>query len=170
MRGVWFVGTTKCPADIENIKKNISEFFYYVYISHKPDDDDERLHIHYVLQCNGTRSLKNIADTLDVDSQYIQVCHRPRGAIRYLLHLDNPEKEQYCIDDLTTSDLQFTKSFLTDNQQVSSKSLYEDLLLVKTLRLSPLEFVDKYSYYIDKLPFYQRIKTLEVVSKFSRFE
>ena len=164
-RSVWFCGTTKCPADIENIKNNISEFHYYAYISHKPDNDDDRLHIHYVFQCNGSRSLKNVSDTLDVDSQYMQVCKRPRGAIRYLIHLDNPEKEQYSLSDITTNDKYFTLSFLTDNNSFDCTSLFDDLALVKTGRLSSRQLVEKYQYAINKLPFYQRIKTLEVIMK-----
>lgn len=165
-RGVWFVGTTKCPADIENVKLNINEFHYYAYITHKPDDDDDRLHIHYVCQCNGSRSLKNVADTLDVDMQYMQVCKRPRGAIRYLIHLDNPEKEQYKLEDIFTNDKDFTKSFMTDNNQCSSSALFEDLLLVRNHRMSCNEFIQKYEWHLDRLPLYQRIKTLEVIMRF----
>lgn len=165
-RSVWFVGTTKSPADIDNIKVNIKEFHYWAYMFHKPDDDDERLHIHYVVQCNGTRSLKNVADTLGVDMQYMQACKRPRGAIRYLIHLDNPEKEQYNPNEIMTNDKDFTLSFLTDNNQFDCSALFDDLILVKTGRLSPRMLVEKYQYAINKLPFYQRIKTLEVIMKF----
>ena len=165
-RGVWFRGTTKCPADIDNIKLNISEFHYYAFIFHKPDDDDDRLHIHYVLQCNGTRSLKSVADTLGVDGQYLQKSTRPRGAIRYLIHLDNPEKEQYKFDDIFTNDKDFTRSFMTDNNQCSSSDLFEDLVLVRNHRMSCSDFISKYQWHLDRLPLYQRIKTLEVIMKF----
>ena len=164
-KGVWFVGTTKCPADIENIKKNIREFFYYAYITHKPDDDDDRLHIHYVVQCNGSRSIGSVAQTLDVDGQYIQVCRQPRGANRYLIHLDNPEKEQYFENDVITSNRDFYHSFLSDNNAISAVDFFEDLKCLRENLISQKDFVKKYEFHINKLPFYQRIKTLEVIMK-----
>ena len=166
-RGVWFVGTTKCPADIENIKRNIKEFFFYAYIFHKPDEDDERLHIHYVVQCNGSRSLQNVADTLDVSSQYMQICKQPRGANRYLIHLDNPEKEQYKETDVFTNNRDFYHSFLTDNHNIDCTALFDDLVNLRSGRIGCREFVQKYEYTLNKLPFYQRIKTMEVILKMS---
>lgn len=165
-KGTWFAGVTKCPADIENIKKNISEFYYYAYITHKPDNDDDRLHIHYVLCCNGSRSLGSVADTLDVDSQYLQICKQPRGANRYLIHLDNPEKEQYTIEDVTTNNKEMYLTYISDNNKVDCVDFMKDLRNLQQHKISTEDFVRKYSYHINKLPFYQRIKTMEVILKF----
>ena len=164
-KGTWFVGTTKSPADISIVKKNISEFFYYAYIMHKPDEDDDRLHIHYIVQCNGTRTIKSVASTLGVSGQYIQVTKQPRGANRYLIHLDDPEKEQYSESDVITSNKEFYHTFLTDNCRISAVDFYDDLKFLREGKISQKDFVKKYEFHINKLPFYQRIKTLEVIMK-----
>ena len=69
-KGSWFCGTTHSPVDICNIKKNIGEFNFYAYIFHDRDEN-KGLHIHFVGQVNGSRSIKSVADMLECDVQDI---------------------------------------------------------------------------------------------------
>lgn len=161
----WFCGATHSPADIEHIKKNISEFPFYAFIMHDKDES-KSLHIHFVVNCKGSRSIKSICEVLDCDFQDVQIANRPRGCIRYLIHADDKEKYQYDIQDIATNNNDRLSYYFTSINS-SIKDIYSDLKKVKSGVISCDEFVEKYSSEFAQLPFYQKIKTLEVIDKMS---
>lgn len=164
-KGSWFCGTTHSLRNIDAIKKNINEFPFYAYIIHDKDEG-KSLHIHFVLNCSGSRSIKSIGDVLDCDYQDIQIAKRPRSCIRYLVHIDNPDKFRYEKDNIVSNNIDRVNYYF-DNINHSIKFLYSDLKKVKTGEISPDDFCDKYSSEFATLPFYQKIKTLEVIDKMS---
>lgn len=164
-KGSWFCGTTHSASDIENIKKNIGEFAFYAYIMHDKDEG-KGLHIHFVGQVNGSRSIKSICEMLECDYQDVQVAKRSRGSIRYLIHADNKDKFQYSFDDVNTNNVDRLKFYFT-SLNVSITDIYADFKKLKNGYISSDEFVDKYSQEFSSLPFYQKIKTLEVIDKMS---
>ena len=161
----WFCGTTHSPQDIENIKKNISEFSFYAYIMHDKDAG-KGLHIHFVGQVNGSRSIKSICEMLDCDYQDVQVAKRSRGSIRYLIHADDKDKFQYDLCDVKTNNKDRLK-FYFSSFDVSITDIHADFKRLRQGSISADDFVDKYSQEFASLPFYQKIKTLEVIDKMS---
>lgn len=164
-KGSWFCGTTHSPTDIERIKKNITEFLFYAYIFHDKDDG-KGLHIHFIINCSGSRSIKSIGETLDCDVQDIQIARRPRSCIRYLIHADDKEKYQYNREDIITNNTDRV-DFYFNSLSNSITDIYEDMKNVKTGRISATDFIQKYKSEFASLPFYQKIKTLEVIDKMS---
>lgn len=164
-KGSWFCGTTHSPIDIERIKENIKEFPFYAYIIHDKDEG-KGLHIHFVLTCAGSRTIKSIGDTLDCDYQDIQISRRPRGCIRYLTHIDNREKYQYSREEITCNNSDRLNYFF-DSLTHSISDIYQDLKNVKLGFISSDDFIEKYKSEFANLPFYQKIKTLEVIDKMS---
>lgn len=166
-KSTWFVGTTHKLQNIENIKRNISEFNFYAYILHDKDEG-KSLHIHFVGQVNGTRSIKSIAEMLECDYQDIQACKRPRGSIRYLTHLDDKDKYQYDYNDIVCSNSDRLDFYLKDMTN-SINDVYADYVRLHLGQMTAKEFIEKYNAEFASLPFYQKIKTLEVIHKISMY-
>lgn len=61
----------------------------------------KKAHWHIVLCFDGKKSFDQVKAILDeIHAPIPQVCHSMRGAIRYMAHLDNPEKHQYSLDQI----------------------------------------------------------------------
>lgn len=138
---------------------------FYAYIIHDKDEN-KTLHIHFVLNCVGSRSIRSICEVLECDYQDVQIARRPRSAIRYLIHIDNKEKYQYDRGEIITNNLDRLNFYFSSlNRSISD--IYQDLKRIKTGQLSADQFVELYSTEFANLPFYQKIKTLEVIDKMS---
>lgn len=161
----WFVGTTHSPIDIENIKKHIDEFNFYAYIMHD-QDVGKGLHIHFVGQVNGSRSIKSICEMLQCDFQDVQIAKQPRSCIRYLIHQDDKDKFQYKYDEIRTNNKDRLEYYFVNFTNTIS-DIYTDFKSLKVGSMSVDDFVKKYSSEFSSLPFYQKIKTLEVIDKIS---
>jgi hypothetical protein len=60
------------------------------------DGEPKKKHKHILLMFNGKKSYEQIKDITDMLGQPIpQRCHNARAMVRYMAHLDNPEKAQY---------------------------------------------------------------------------
>lgn len=104
----------KDPRDVL-IKKLKSTFGdYAVSPLHAPDDEEKSEHYHVVYYHGNTVSLKSVRDmfykynvqyfgglteVVMIHNNYIIPLHHPRNYQRYLLHLDQPEKEQFDFED-----------------------------------------------------------------------
>lgn len=157
-KGSWFAGVTRDENDMFNIIANISEANFYAYIVH--DNDGTSDHIHYVLNVAGSRAIKSIGEMLDVNPQYIQVCKRPKGYCRYLLHKDDPDKFQYKVENVFTSDLDRYLGYITENS-TNVCELFDDYQKVVYGRISTYEFIEKYRSEFAKMNFYQKIKVFD---------
>lgn len=75
----------------------------YWYIMHDKDkkegsDELKKPHVHLVVQTPRKMSLKTIATRLQVDENYIQPVDSLYGMLRYLCHMDDPDKYQYPVE------------------------------------------------------------------------
>lgn len=58
----------------------------------------KKAHYHIILQFDGKKSFKQVSEISKMLNTVIpQVCHSVPSAVRYFLHLDNPDKYQYDI-------------------------------------------------------------------------
>lgn len=163
-KGSWFNGTTHLATLFPIVEENIKEFDFYAYIYHFPENEDDK-HIHFCFRTNGTRKIKHVAETLGIEANNIQICKQNRSYLRYLIHLDNPEKEQYNADDVITNNRIFYDSFLTENQDFDILDLFKDMEGVQNGKISPYDFCKKYRFHLNKLSFQNRIKTLGAIMK-----
>ena len=61
-----------------------------------PDGEKKKPHYHLLLVFGGLKSFEQIKQITDrLNAPIPQRCHSAKGAVRYMLHLDNPEKYQY---------------------------------------------------------------------------
>lgn len=86
---------------------------YFAYIQHDKDVDTnnqpKKIHIHLVLETSAKRTINGLyqiinSPCLEFTSNLIQICDNLNGAVRYLTHIDYPEKYQYNYDDIVTND------------------------------------------------------------------
>ena len=168
-KGVWFTAVSH-KDDIRDImKKNCTEFPFYAWIDHVPDketeESDKHFHTHVVVSTRGSRSVKQVSDVLGVPSQYVQRVKQKRGMLRYLIHLDNPEKLQYNETDVHTNRISTLKTSWTDNSDDDVRRLYRDLQKLQSGLIPPDEFLERHFLEFQKMPFYQKIKTYEIMQK-----
>lgn len=84
----------------------------YSYIKHNADDDDKNLHYHLVIYFKGKvkrfSSIQNIFEGSHIEMTNQQ---RYKRCIQYLIHKNNPEKQQYSSSDIISN---LEKSYLDD--------------------------------------------------------
>lgn len=70
---------------------------------HAPDDQDAKPHYHCIYMHGGPCMFSTalaflkpiVCDNGIAANGYVEITHHPHGYMRYLLHLDDPEKEQF---------------------------------------------------------------------------
>lgn len=97
----------KCFNDISNILNDLEEKnpnIEYSYILHNADDDDKNLHYHLVLYFKGQVKRYNTIFNI-FEGAHIEQTNKARyyRCIQYLIHKNNPEKQQYTLDEVITN-------------------------------------------------------------------
>ena len=65
------------------------------------DGSEKKKHIHFVVSFEGLKSFEQIKEITDrLHCPIPQQCRNVRAMVRYLIHLDNPEKHQYKKEDV----------------------------------------------------------------------
>lgn len=115
----------------ENWKQILEDLCVQCFISpyHNKDIDEgggiKKPHYHIMMMYDSMKSLKQAKSNFDLISGVgLQVINSTRGYARYLCHLDNPEKEQYSIEDvisLAGADYMNIISLTTDKYQIISE-------------------------------------------------
>lgn len=167
-KSCWFNGTTKLVEDIEKIKTNIVQFPFYAYIMHKPDKDDDNLHIHFLIYSRSSLRIKDVAETLEVDYGEVQKTKVYRVYANYMLHKGWEEKEQYKISDVVTNDVDRFTYFVT-SVVPSATSLFDDFNSLRSGRLSRADFVDKYKGEMANLNFYQKMRVFSDIERIAKY-
>lgn len=91
------------------IKLRCKDAGFYAYIKHNfcLDDDGhlKKEHIHFVAYFKNACTVSALSKVLGIDDRFIEVCSSISSAVRYLIHLDDPDKHQYSSIDICTSDV-----------------------------------------------------------------
>lgn len=167
-KGVWFTAVSHDAECRDLIKKNCQEFKAWYWIDHQPDketeDSDKHFHTHVVVMTAGTRSVWQVAQTLGIPSNYVQKVLQRRSMLRYLIHLDNPDKIQYKPEDVHTNRRSSLSIEFTDNQDDDVRRLFCDLDRLSTGLINRNQFVDLHYVEIQKMPFYQKVRVYGQIS------
>lgn len=91
----------------ENWIDILSEYHIPVFISpihdkdKNPTGEPKKPHYHVITMYDGKKSVNQAKEVFSsINGVGCEIVSTIRGMARYLCHLDNPEKEQYCIDDV----------------------------------------------------------------------
>lgn len=147
-----------------NLIKGLSECKYFAYIYHDRDDGKAK-HLHFVAE--DRHSLKQWSSLLCIPENMIEITHHFRGANRYLIHLDDKEKFLYAVSDVISNKPIRFKSYLEDNQELSAKSLLNDLVKLREREITRADFISKYEYHLNKQSFYSQFKIYSEILKWS---
>lgn len=118
--------------------------------------EKKKPHYHVVAYHNDPIILAVAATKFDVPSNRVQIVHKAKSAVRYLLHLDNPEKHKYFIEEL-----------ITNNEARLQKFLQCDELTVMDKARIILECIEQ-NYNCSFLYLCQRMIDLGVYDEFRR--
>lgn len=118
--------------DDPNYPVYLSKILLYKHFCclHDKDIDDngelKKPHLHFLLRFDNPTSINSLSKSFDLPVNYFERCSDYRSYIRYLIHIDNPDKFQYPQSAIETNDfvtlhkcfacddeLQFVKLFLS---------------------------------------------------------
>lgn len=108
LKGYWFMVVFRnkkkdFECDISDlILISDSRIKEYAYIFHDKDKSKTK-HFHLVLHTFKQTTLQTIAKLFNIKVADVELVDVPNKAIRYLIHADNKEKEQYTIDNVVTN-------------------------------------------------------------------
>ena len=168
-KGVWFTAVSHDEECRARLKENCKEFPFWGWVDHVPDketeESDKHFHTHLIIRTAGSRSIKQVADVLSCPANFIQTVHQKRSLMRYFIHLDNPEKHQYSESDIHSSKISEFKLAFEDNNDDDVRRTFHDLYRLRKSLITPSQFVDLHYMELQKMPFYQKIKTYELIEK-----
>lgn len=165
-KGTYFCVVTNDNSCRVNIKQICADFPFFAWVDHLPDDENGSEHTHFLLRNTGTRSVKQMADRLQIPSNYVQVCRKVTAFRRYMLHADNPEKRQYTLNDIHTNRLIDFKIALEGNETKDVFVLYRDFNSLSTGEISAKEFLERNLTEVSKLSFSQKIKIFDTIHRY----
>lgn len=106
--------------DINNVFFEINGFKKYAYIRHEPESNEKKSHYHLYISLDSACTISAVSKRLGVPPQFIQHVRSERASLRYLTHVDYPEKIQYEIKDIKYS-LNIERSLLKSYSDVESE-------------------------------------------------
>jgi len=66
-----------------------------------PDGEVKKAHWHILLLFEGVKTYDQVKQITDkIRSPHPQICNSARGMVRYMVHMDNPEKVQYDVSEI----------------------------------------------------------------------
>lgn len=105
--------------NFDNILSKIKKY-PYAYIVHDKDlkeieenEEEKKVHCHAYIQFENARSFKSVAKWLGIEERFVQGISNRNSYLRYLVHMDNPEKYQYSFYEVQTEylDSEIEKAF-----------------------------------------------------------
>lgn len=125
-----FIAILYKDSDIYNyddIIFNLNQFKYYAYIEHQPEKEESKIHTHLFISLDSATSINAISKRIGIPENYIQYVKSVRSSIRYLTHIDYPEKIQYPIEACNVSGA-FWRKFRKQFEDLKSESdVIEDI-------------------------------------------
>lgn len=113
-----------------------------------PDGSEKKPHWHLVLFFEGKKSFSQVSEiSKALNAPIPQKVPSPKGMVRYLVHLDNPEKYQYDRGDIKCHQGAEVESYFEESFNSRLETLAE---IIEFIRDSQIEnFMDFLSYCID---------------------
>lgn len=104
-------------------------FKNYAYITHFPEDDEKKEHMHFILSLDNPRSINSLSKRVGVAPNYIQSIKSLRASCRYLTHIDYENKKQYELADVKVSSAFSRKYYASFDDLKTEEDVIEDIYL-----------------------------------------
>ena len=106
--------------EFDDVIFNLHSFKYYAYIKHQPESDEKLIHYHAFIHLDSACTESALANRLGIPVDKVQYVKNVRGGVRYLTHIDYPDKIQYDLNDVKVSGL-FKRKFLKNFEDVKTE-------------------------------------------------
>lgn len=125
-------------------------FKNYAYINHVPNDKEKKLHTHFLLSLDNPRSIESLSNRINVPINLIQNVKSLRASCRYLIHMDNEEKEQYELANVKVSKSFANTFFKSFDDLLSDEEILQNIydFILDNRDLDKLELEIKLSLYV----------------------
>lgn len=163
--GTYFCSVTHDLILADEMKKVLPDFKSWAWIYHEPDNEDGTPHVHFLVRANGTRNIKQIAEKLGIESNYVQVCRKVVAFRRYMLHLDSDDKKKYEVSQVHTNNHADFRAAANGNVEKDIYALYQDYVKLQNGYITIDEFIQLNFVELSKMPFYQKIKIFDILTK-----
>lgn len=124
----------------ESIDKATKYFCQWCYVLHDKDLNDDgtpkKDHYHVYGKLDTPRNPQSVANALGVGVSSLRAVSSWRGAVRYSLHLDDPDKHQYSVDDVV-SNFALAK-FMTVDDDVQAARIFSFIQSSRCSKVSEL--------------------------------
>lgn len=104
-------------------------FKNYAYIKHKPETNEKKEHIHFILSLDNTRSINSISKRVGVPPNYFQPIKSLRASCRYLIHQDEDNKIKYELADVSVSQSFSRKFYASFDDLKTEEDVIDDIYL-----------------------------------------
>lgn len=124
---------------IESLGNQLKGVATFLAITHDKDTNEEtgelvEPHTHLYFDYSTPRKITTIANLLNVDANFVEVVRNKKMFIRYLTHLDNPEKAQYPpFEVYTNSGIDYSQMIL--GSQMTNSEILDFVYQGRTLDL-----------------------------------
>ena len=138
---------------MKNLAKELKGSAQIYMINHDRDktegDNLVEPHTHFVIQYQTPRNRSTVANLLGVKENFIIACKSTKASLRYLLHMDDPEKAQYDYDEVIhNNDAEFQA--VIKGQSLSDKEIADYIYRGETMAI------------LDLVP-YNKIRTIQAI-------
>lgn len=151
---------------IENVIEILPDFKFYAYIFHDKDKNDDgelkKKHLHVFIK-HHPLTLSAWSNKLGIPENMIEIPRSYRACARYLIHADQPDKFQYDISQVVSSDIDYYKSRYFD-KVVSLQEQFSDFVALRKGKMTPAEFIRKYHNEFSSVSFIQRLKGFDYIT------
>lgn len=107
--------------------------------------EDKKPHYHLLLMFGGVKTYEQVEElTKQLNTVIPQKCHNAKAMVRYMAHLDNPEKHQYSITDIKAHGGVDIDELLKPSKSERYSMIKEMILFVKANDIT--EFSDLMEY------------------------
>lgn len=125
--------------------KNDLPYFTNVYILHDRDITDsgelKKPHYHIIISFDNARTLSAVQKELDmIEPNLINAVKSLQAYVRYLIHLDTPNKEPYEIDEIKGNNTETMMKYLGNKINETDKVI-EILEIIDDNRMRPLKLI-----------------------------
>lgn len=127
--------------NIDDVMFEIRGFKQYAYIHHLPETDEKKEHYHLYIHLDSACTISSVSKRLGVPINYIQHVRSERACLRYLTHIDYPEKKQYSIDEVVSSKNMERKIIKAHND------VEDETTIIDTIYKFIIDLKNNYDYY-----------------------
>lgn len=137
--------------DYEEVLNTIKgDLKYYAFIEHKAEKNETKDHTHVIVHFPNGRYPGAFSKSIGIPSHYLQIPLSIRGCMRYLTHIDYPEKIQYDLQFVNVSK-SYMKSFYNafDDEKIDIDILNDIYQFIDDNKeKSPIQLEKELSLYV----------------------